>query len=238
MYHWYNLNLAESLRLTPTRRVTPVPRPWYAGGVPRRRFEKLPEEQRERLFRVAAKEFARSGFQGTSYNRLLERLELGKSSAYYYFDDKRDLFLAAVEHCYRSYFAAIGELEPPRDAAGFWDFALHTSTLGFEFMQEDPTAAALMQCMQRERALLGELGSDRLLATLDTFYEDLVRLGQRLGAVRSDLPRELLVQLARDVTMSFDRWFVGASSRRTSATTPKRAAELYVDVIRRVLSPR
>ena len=68
----------------------------YQSVMARHRFERLPAERKEAILRTAAAEFAENGFHGTSYNQLLERLEFGKSSAYYYFDDKRDLFLTAL----------------------------------------------------------------------------------------------------------------------------------------------
>src|SRR5579884_931866 len=56
--------------------------------MPFARFDKMPREKRERLLHVAAQEFATHGFEGASLNRILEEAQLGKSSAYYYFEDK------------------------------------------------------------------------------------------------------------------------------------------------------
>lgn len=203
----------------------------------RRRFDQLPEERKEKILRVAAAEFARAGFHGTSYNQLLERLELGKSSAYYYFEDKRDLFLTALKHCYATFFETVGALERPVDVSSFWAFVERASRLGYEFMLEDPTAAHLMQCVQRERALLGELGSDELLGSMDGFYAGMVEEGQCLGAVRTDLPTELLVALVRDTTMTFDRWFVTARDACGASPSPADAARTFTEVARRLCSP-
>jgi AcrR family transcriptional regulator len=209
-------------------------RPWYRAPVARSRFEQLPEERREEILSIAAAEFARSGFQGTSYNQLLERLQLGKSSAYYYFEDKRDLFLTALAHCYRTHFAMMRQLPRPTTAADFWDFIERTTVIGYEMMIEDPTAAHLMQCMQREKGLLGELGSSELHDSLDSFHEESLIEGQRLGAVRTDLPQRLLVSLAVDIGMAFDRWFITERERDPKAATPEDAARLFTDAARRL----
>jgi AcrR family transcriptional regulator len=209
-----------------------------SGVVARRRFDQLPEQRKEKILRVAAEEFARAGFHGTSYNQLLERLELGKSSAYYYFEDKRDLFLTAVERCYRTFFESVSRLERPEDDASFWAFVERASLLGYEFMLDDPTAALLVQCVQRELPLLGELGSEKLLGSMVGFYASMVEEGQRLGAVRTDLPFDLLVALVRDTTITFDRWFVVARDDRARPPSPAEAACLYTGVIRRLCVPR
>jgi AcrR family transcriptional regulator len=201
--------------------------------VARRRFEQLPSVRKDEILGTAAREFARSGFYGTSYNQLLERLGLGKSSAYYYFEDKRDLFLTAVERCYAAFFATVEGLERPSDAESFWVFVEQSSRLGYEFMLDDPVAAELMLCVQRERHLLDEFASDRLLESMRTFYAGLVAEGQRLGAVRTDLPDDLLVELVRDTTIAFDRWFIAA---RASAEPPSPAvaARTFSEVIGRL----
>lgn len=204
----------------------------------RSRFQQLPRERREEILGVAAAEFARSGFHGTSYNQLLERLQLGKSSAYYYFEDKRDLFLTVLQRCYTAYFAVIKQLEFPTSANHFWDYSRRVTVLGYKFMVEDPTSAHLMQCMQREKALLGELVSSELLGSIQNSYAQMIRIGQRLGAIRSDIPQGLLVDTLRDVAMTFDRWFITARSQGRDTPTPEQAATLFTDVAKRICAPR
>jgi hypothetical protein len=104
-------------------------------------------------------------------------------------------------------------------------------------MLDDPVAAELMLCVQRERTLLDELASEQLLSSMRAFYGRLVVEGQRLGAVRTDLPDELLVELVRGTTMTFDRWFITA---RASAAppTPAEAARVFTDVVGRLCRAR
>src|SRR5258707_9812436 len=64
--------------------------------MPFERFEKLVPAKRERILEVAAQEFAANGFEGASVNRILERAQMSKGAAYYYFADKAALFGAAV----------------------------------------------------------------------------------------------------------------------------------------------
>src|SRR5437868_13029147 len=63
------------------------------------RFHKLPQEKRERLLDIAAQEFATRGFEDASVNRILERAQMSKGAAYYYFEDKVDLFFTVVQYC-------------------------------------------------------------------------------------------------------------------------------------------
>jgi len=207
---------------------------WYGLAVARKRFEQLPRERQEEILGLAAAEFARSGFQGTSYNQLLERLNLGKSSAYYYFDDKRDLFLTVVARCYATYFEAMARLERPTIRDEFWPYVHRSTVHGYGLMLADPTAAHLLQCFVRERNLLGELTSAEVLATMDDVYEDAIRLGQSLGAIRTDLPQRLLLETVRNLGVTFDQWFIRERERGADAPTPEAAATAYTDMVRRI----
>ena len=199
----------------------------------RRRFDDLPSERQEEILELAAQEFARSGFQGTSYNQLLERLKLGKSSAYYYFEDKRDLFLTVIERCYVDYFAELGRLPQPTTIDEYWEFVERGSSSGFQIMLADPTLAGLLQCLEREQALLGELAAERVLQKMSGFYVSMLELGQRLGAVRTDLPLALLAEVARGIAVSFDRWFV-LECRKPDFMGCAAAARVFTSTIKAV----
>ncbi|HSC88495.1 MAG TPA: TetR/AcrR family transcriptional regulator [Polyangiaceae bacterium] len=202
--------------------------------MPRAAFAQLPAERRRYILDVAAEEFARSGFAATSYNKLLERLGLGKSSAYYYFDNKRDLFVTVVVDCYERFFATAGEATPPKDADEFWRGTRALAVEGFEFMLRDPQSAAVMRCMQQDSALLAELTADEVLDSLVHYYRRLLVLGQALGAVRTDLPLDLLTQTTRAATLAFDQWFI---QQPRSDALVQTSADYYLDVVRRLVEP-
>ena len=199
----------------------------------RSRFSRLPRSRQDEILRLAAVEFAKHGFEGTSYNALLERLKLGKSSAYYYFEDKRDLFLTTVARSYERFFERLAELPEPRDKKAFWAYCEQSARLGFEFMLEDQTAADLMQCFQRERALSSELLSYEVLHGMSEFYGRLARLGRRLGALSKDMPETLQFRLLENVVVTFDQWFVEVS-RSADFPGTDACAELLVDTLRRL----
>ncbi|MBX3191547.1 MAG: TetR/AcrR family transcriptional regulator [Labilithrix sp.] len=201
----------------------------------RRRFRELPRERRDEILGLAAAEFARTGFHATSYNQLLDRLKLGKSSAYYLFDDKRDLFLTAVEHCYARYFEAIQSLPRPKTAEGFWVFVHKASLMGFEYMLDDPTAAALMLSVQRDVGLVADLGSSDLLASMNAYYAGVLAEGQRLGAVRKDLPRPLLIAAVRNLAVTFDQWFIAERAAAARPPSPASSAKLFTQAARRLV---
>lgn len=210
--------------------------------MPRRSFEQLPLERRQLILTSAIEEFAAHGYQGTSYNQLLARLGIGKSSAYHYFEDKADLFQAAVADCYVKFFEGLAELTDPSDVAGFWDLIRSAYLRGFRFMLESPNAAALMQCLMREAPLLeGVLGTAQILDAVDAHHRRFVELGQRLGAVRTDLSIARLSLLSRSIAAAADQAFVEDLRQHGEAAVAPRLETLaaeWVDTLQRVLEPR
>src|SRR5579885_3359575 len=65
------------------------------------------EATRQRLMRVAAREFARLGFDQANINIIAEQAEIGKGTIYLYFENKRDLFLAMLRYIAQSQLASI-----------------------------------------------------------------------------------------------------------------------------------
>jgi AcrR family transcriptional regulator len=85
------------------------------------RFSKLPLEKRERLMEAAAQEFATSGFDDASVNRILETVQMSKGAAYYYFEDKVDLFFTVIHYCTERLKLFNLELDPATlTAENFW----------------------------------------------------------------------------------------------------------------------
>lgn len=68
------------------------------GASPRRRVPAA--ERREALIEAAVHEFALSGLHGTPVDRIARRVGVAQPYVFSLFAGKRDLFLAAVEHCF------------------------------------------------------------------------------------------------------------------------------------------
>ena len=175
----------------------------------RPRFANLDLDTRYRILETAAEEFASRGFEGVSLNQLIDRLGMSKGSFYYYFDDKADLFTTVADLA--------------------WAIVLPVEQLDLETFNADtfwPSLEALMQeARSRIRANPWLVGFTRMMydppeiagvreSLAERFDEarqwqaELIRRGQTLGAVRVDLPVELLQALLVGADEAGDRWFV------------------------------
>ena len=89
--------------------------------MPLPRFEKLEPKRQDGILNAARKEFAAHGFDGASYNRIIELAGISKGAMYYYFADKDDLFRTVIDDASER---LINALHVPRvipaDAESFW----------------------------------------------------------------------------------------------------------------------
>lgn len=182
--------------------------------MPFERFSKMPDDKRARLLTAAAQEFATHGFEAASLNHILEAAHIGKSSAYYYFADKADLFGTVVEDCLAQLHlapdpAAMGALT----AATFWDemAAMHDQPL--LLARQRPWLFGTLRAAERLTAeSLRSESLARLTTRLDQYLKTGMGLaitqGQELGLIRVDLPIDLLIALFRAIDGAFDDWLL------------------------------
>jgi len=206
--------------------------------MPFERFERLASAKRERILEVAAQEFAANGFEGASVNRILERAQMSKGAAYYYFADKADLFGAAVLYASeRIHLADMAVDLAALTAESFWPiFAeLHRQPLLRSF--EQPWLFAVIRAAgqlppeQLEREPLASLARQIISLAMQ-----MVERGQELRIIRRDLPVELIFTWLQGLDRASDQWLTSHWSQLDRAAIA-RVSDQTVEAMRRTLAP-
>jgi len=182
--------------------------------MPFSRFAKMPSEKRERLMEVAAQEFAAHSFEAASFNRILEEAQIGKSSAYYYFEDKADLFCTVIRYCLdRLQLAPTGSDLTSLTAETFWNAIAEFHDQPLLHAQQQPW---LFRALRAAERLAPESLQRKSLADLTRYLADYmmtglgatIKRGQELGLIRTDLPNELLMAWFRAIDGASDDWLL------------------------------
>lgn len=63
-------------------------------------FEKLPEDKKQKIIKVCIDEFSANGYESTSTDVITEKAEISKGSLFYYFKNKKGLYLYIVKYVY------------------------------------------------------------------------------------------------------------------------------------------
>lgn len=205
--------------------------------MPRPRFYKLSAQKRERILEAAAKEFTAHGYDGASLNQILAAAGISKGAAYYYFDDKADLYTTTILHYSQELIAEL-RFDPARiTAANFWDELAALYRQQFTAYAERPWVFGVAKTggsLPLEMLATGPLAE--LFEQAQFLLVQILRHGHELGVVRADLPEELLLALVVAVDDAHDQWLY-ARWAALSAADLEAAARRAADNLRRLLSP-
>lgn len=178
--------------------------------MPRPRFERLSQAKRERIMEAAAREFAAHGFQDASLNKILQEAAISKGAAYYYFDDKADLFATTVSYYSENMLDLLAPAPDEMTETSFWKTIMGSYDQQLENFENRPWAFGAIKAAAR--LSVAEMASQPALQEIVTQIEerlqDLLQQGQELGVIRVDLPSDLLLDLFIAVDDTVDGWLL------------------------------
>jgi len=205
--------------------------------MPRPRFYRMPAERRDRLLHQAAREFGEHGFDGASLNHILESAGVSKGSAYYYFDDKADLFAAVVAHYWEHAIANV-DLDPARlDARTFWDRLEAMARTAFQRSVETPWMSGVARAVWTLPPRTREVGPlAEVFERSRAFMQGVLARGQELGVVDTTLPLGLLMALLLAVDEAADRW-MGTHLESLGSEEAERVHRALFAAFRRMAEP-
>ncbi len=205
--------------------------------MPRLRTRETPQALVESLVKVARAEFAANGFEGASLNKILEGAGISKGAFYYHYDSKGDLFQATVMHTLEPLARAAGRPDVADDVDAFWSNLESYFGRIYVLMCDDPDAMALM------RAAGQAMGSPEVLGTYQEVQNrvfaavvEVIRNGQQVGAIRDDLPIEVLAGLTFGIGQVVDAHVLSAWDAMEESERDGWIGRT-VDLFRRVAEP-
>jgi AcrR family transcriptional regulator len=205
--------------------------------MPRPRFARLDDEKRARILEAAAQEFAANGYENASLNRILETAGISKGAAYYYFDDKADLFSTVMARAWDEMGGEVFFDLETLTAESFWPALADTYRRQFAAYRAKPWLAGLMRALATlpQGMVMGGALGDRMAAMI-AWLETIFERGKQLGVIRGDLPADLLLALVMTIDQTADRWMM-THWDELDQTAQEHQVDLVVDLLRRVLAP-
>jgi len=205
--------------------------------MPRPRFEKLPPEKREQILETAAKEFSEFGYEGASLNQILAKAGISKGAAYYYFDDKADLYMTTLTHFATEFLSGLEFDFTALTAVSFWPTLQKIYEKQFTQFAERPWVFGVVKSSgPLNLQLLTQSPLAEFWQDIESVMGNLFKQGIALGVVRSDLPGDLLTNLVLALDDSHDKWLLSRLPDMTQVELQGAAAQM-VDLLRRLLTP-
>lgn len=203
----------------------------------RPRFHKLPTAQQAAILNAALTEFVAHGYRSASLNRIIEAAGISKGSMYYYFDSKDDLYAHVVRGQVESLIVHGGPLPVPdaQHPDAFWATLADYCLRIMRTLSASPDTGALLRDWLTGPAApkLRDAQREAEQAILPWLAQT-VAAGQRVGAVRTDVPVELIVTVAVGMGQAMDTWLI---TRPLNATDAEAVVRTLIDMMRRALQP-
>lgn len=202
------------------------------------RFSRLAPERQQAILDVAAEEFAEHGFDGASYNRIIERAGISKGSAYYYFEGKDDLYVTVLETTLAGLVERVGPWTRPSTPEDFWQQLRRAYFAMLDFVAGDERLARLLRGLSQARAnpKLQESWL-RFEAPLTAWLGRVLADGRKVGAVRTDVPEDLLLVAMTGMAQATDFWLLERWERQ-GAQASRRSAEQVFSLIQDLATER
>jgi AcrR family transcriptional regulator len=198
---------------------------------PKNTFHNLPEDKQRRITAAAVHEFAEYGFKQASVNRIVKETGIAKGSLYQYFAGKEALYLHVFADFIELVKQTVKENETTDDGELFRRIRFVIKA-GLKFIKSHPEYFRLYT------RLLSEDESphrSELLAQVRFFpieyFEPLIRKGQDVGVIRTDVSVELIVFMIDAV---LDRFLLATSGLKTGASicpADPNESEIVIDQI-------
>lgn len=178
--------------------------------MPRPRFRRLSPAKRQRIMEAAAREFAAHGYDNASLNQILQEAAISKGAAYYYFDDKADLFATTVSFYAAELLDVTDFALADMDADNFWSVLATVYEQQILHFDDRPWAFGAIKAAWRvpQAAFEAQPTLQELVSEIHSRLHAILQRGQELGAIRTDLPLDLLAGLFIAIDDASDRWLL------------------------------
>lgn len=205
--------------------------------MPLPRFEKMPEDKKELIFEAAAKEVAAYGYENASLNRILEVAGISKGAAYYYFEDKEDLIATVLRHYWFEFSGDPAAAFEGLDIEQFWAKLAELYIHPFDYIAERPWLLGFSRVVWQLPAEIRTSGpmGEMWVEAFD-WMKVFIDRGQELGAIRTDLPDRLLMELIMAFDSVHDRWLADHWEEMDKSGFES-FASLFTDFMRKALEP-
>ena len=169
--------------------------------MPLPRYFRLPESQREHILSVARASFATDGVDRASYNAIIDKAGISKTSAYQYFDSRSDLLGAVIADLIKNATSALGPWSVAPDPQAFWVQLDAASSRLLSYIATNPDAGAIL-AQQPQGA-----GPD------PGWLRKVIENGIDLEMIRIDLDQQLLFTATAKMFEAIDDWALRGLTR-------------------------
>lgn len=168
--------------------------------MPKRTFNRLDEDKKERVMRAAIEEFQAQGFENAKIDVIAQNAGIAKGSIYQYFDDKKEMFLYSLTWAIEHFMKMIDRQTPLKDM-DVYEYFLSGSRERFEMVRKEPLLVSFtIDFTSGKYGSLAEDIKSELRRIGDEYELRLIANGIKRGTIRDDMDEKILLLFFQGVT--------------------------------------
>jgi AcrR family transcriptional regulator len=176
---------------------------------PRKRLKRLDESKRAALLDAAVEEIAEYGLEAFSLQRVAARAGITRGLVYYYWDDREELLREVVEHLRAILIDTFKGWGTPDDPESYWSSVERVYGQAFLSLAGRPRHLELFRrLLEAAQAQQAPEAVREIISDARSAMSRLLAIGQKLRAVRTDLPASLLLEAAFVLAGASDAWAI------------------------------
>ena len=200
--------------------------------MPTPRIENLDTERIAHIMTIALKEFAEHNYHKSSFNRIIKNCGISKGTMYYYFENKQDLFMTLLNATTKEFQGLVGTETPAIGEPGQYWLEVNRLLKGLlTILYSKPTLGRFIQNFLTTESRKTPNPTSGVVEAIDEWLEDFILTGQLVGAVRRDLPIDLLAHMSWGIWETCSLWLQTAMEE----TDADQASEIMLDFFQRTL---
>ena len=198
--------------------------------MPTDKIKRMAGKKMDDIIRAAVTEFAKNSFEEASYNKIIKNAKIGKGTMYYYFQSKEDLFNTILSGTLQGIKSTLDPLPEPSEKEAYWSDLESLIERFFLFAKAQPLVFRLL--IKNIHPSFAKGPTSKVLGSLDGWLLNYLEKGQRLGAIRGDLPCSLLGKVVWSTFDAATGWLMNMED-----TKPIENTALLIDLLSRGLCP-
>ncbi|MBF0440825.1 MAG: TetR/AcrR family transcriptional regulator [Oligoflexales bacterium] len=163
--------------------------------MPTTKIHNIPPIKLKKIILSALREFSENEYDKASFNRIISSSGVSKGSMYYYFDSKEDLFSLIMKNCIKSLAESLQTESFITTPEHFWKDVVDLLDTVHRYFRNDPALGRFVKNVITYENISKNTPISITLHKVRDWLRGFLANGQDIGAVRKDLPIDLLVAM-------------------------------------------
>ena len=169
--------------------------------MPKATFFNLSEEKQEKVVRSAISEFLKYGFEKGNIGNIAKSAGVAKGSMYQYFENKKELFLYAVNWSMNLFLKKYSKQIMPKDIDIFNYFYQSSAPVLHMLREEKEPAVFVQEVFLGKYSSMSDESMTAMLKVADDYVLKLIQEGKKNGSIRKDIDDRTLTMFMIAVSM-------------------------------------